>query len=909
MLFMRGICRAVRIGRAVRPRWCSVFLALIPWILSDIVALEAALGVVGPNDRCPVPTPYPPSGAPWGVVNNPSFENGFTGGVANQWVGWKDASYGGTVHFVGTEYRADGSYSQKLDLPQPTSDYQEAGLYQQLYVVAGATYTVTVRIYMVFPPETYAGEDLLAWLGVDPWGQANGDGPGMQWATEAAQKNVWHTRSITVRAQLPVMTIALKATRKWPQHGNGGRVWFDQVTIAGPVPTDPPPGPEPDPVDPETLVPATTGPNLVTNPSFEQAFAGGVSSGWNKWSTVGTDPYRIWKRSLRVGKVGGGRYDCGSLDALWQMNPKTILLYGGDPELGHNGVYNDINYLNGYAIMDDTIVVGRPAIDHHAAKYLTDPVYWGRFLADRLYLEQQEFPRIDCWQGLNEPDWGGTFHLVLAFEKAFAERLHELGMKSCSLNLSTGSPGNIWQMVAPAVPGYPSCPDLLAVADYLGHHCYGGPSDDLMVVNQVRDDVCSFAMRPRKFKDMYDRRGLRFPPVIATEGSTWGGNTAYWGDAVMSNDLTSMGTFMNADRWWCGYTNFVVGASCSWGGFEIANRPAIIAAVGAWNADHPADAVDGLYAQVFGSGATHPKTLSDMTPRGQFTGGINQSISGLIPGRRYLASCWLKYEFRGAQPTQLAFHLGIDPTGQTTNGNAATIDWGADQIADKVRIHEIYARAWRTFTASGGTASLWLRASQAAANPSFRCYVDLVEVRQIDDGSVIPIIERSPAAVAASAQVGSSPPDGAFTVRNSGSGTLSYTITDDASWLSCSPASGTSTGETDTLAIHYAPDGLAVGTYVATITISDPAAANSPQTIGVTMTVTPYVAPADFDRDGDVDLADFSLFQLCFNGPNTPPALHCSVDADMDADSDVDLGDFALFQTCFNGPNRPPACG
>ena len=29
---------------------------------------------------------------------------------------------------------------------------------------------------------------------------------------------------------------------------------------------------------------------------------------------------------------------------------------------------------------------------------------------------------------------------------------------------------------------------------------------------------------------------------------------------------------------------------------------------------------------------------------------------------------------------------------------------------------------------------------------------------------------------------------------------------------------------------------------------------------------------ADFDTDGDVDLADFGQFRSCFNGPNRPPA-------------------------------------
>jgi hypothetical protein len=65
---------------------------------------------------------------------------------------------------------------------------------------------------------------------------------------------------------------------------------------------------------------------------------------------------------------------------------------------------------------------------------------------------------------------------------------------------------------------------------------------------------------------------------------------------------------------------------------------------------------------------------------------------------------------------------------------------------------------------------------------------------------------------------------------------------------------------------------------------------------------------ADLLGDGDVDLADFSQFQSCFNGPNRPPAEGCSVQGDLDVDGDVDLSDFAVFQSCLNGPNRPPAC-
>jgi hypothetical protein len=71
-------------------------------------------------------------------------------------------------------------------------------------------------------------------------------------------------------------------------------------------------------------------------------------------------------------------------------------------------------------------------------------------------------------------------------------------------------------------------------------------------------------------------------------------------------------------------------------------------------------------------------------------------------------------------------------------------------------------------------------------------------------------------------------------------------------------------------------------------------------------TVVPFVS-SDFDGDGDVDLSDFSLLQICFHGPNQPVSTGCRP-MDFDDDADVDLSDFAVFQGCFNGPNRPQAC-
>jgi hypothetical protein len=62
----------------------------------------------------------------------------------------------------------------------------------------------------------------------------------------------------------------------------------------------------------------------------------------------------------------------------------------------------------------------------------------------------------------------------------------------------------------------------------------------------------------------------------------------------------------------------------------------------------------------------------------------------------------------------------------------------------------------------------------------------------------------------------------------------------------------------------------------------------------------------DLDLDGDVDLDDYLIFELCFGGPTqTSPPMDCAQEqydlADLDCDSNVDLGDFGAFQERFPG--------
>lgn len=59
-----------------------------------------------------------------------------------------------------------------------------------------------------------------------------------------------------------------------------------------------------------------------------------------------------------------------------------------------------------------------------------------------------------------------------------------------------------------------------------------------------------------------------------------------------------------------------------------------------------------------------------------------------------------------------------------------------------------------------------------------------------------------------------------FEITNVGTGTLTWSITDDAAWLSCSPASGTTTVETDTITVTVDRTGIETGSYSATITVT-----------------------------------------------------------------------------------------
>lgn len=78
-----------------------------------------------------------------------------------------------------------------------------------------------------------------------------------------------------------------------------------------------------------------------------------------------------------------------------------------------------------------------------------------------------------------------------------------------------------------------------------------------------------------------------------------------------------------------------------------------------------------------------------------------------------------------------------------------------------------------------------------------------------------------------------------FGVWNTGDGTLSYTINESVSWLSCTPTNDTSTGESNSITVNYSTASLATGAYNGTITVTAPGMNWSTQEVAVRLYVSP----------------------------------------------------------------------
>jgi M6 family metalloprotease-like protein len=137
---------------------------------------------------------------------------------------------------------------------------------------------------------------------------------------------------------------------------------------------------------------------------------------------------------------------------------------------------------------------------------------------------------------------------------------------------------------------------------------------------------------------------------------------------------------------------------------------------------------------------------------------------------------------------------------------------------------------------------------------------------QVAEGHLVTIglmepghIEFDPTSIAFVAQQGTDPAPLSFAVRNTGTGDLDWTASDDAAWLELDQTSGSvvAGGSLDITATVAASE-LAAGTYNAVVTVSG-SADNSPQTLAVGLELTPapvltlVAEPIDLEAVAGVD--------------------------------------------------------
>src|SRR3989441_1155895 len=212
----------------------------------------------------------------------------------------------------------------------------------------------------------------------------------------------------------------------------------------------------------------------------------------------------------------------------------------------------------------------------------------------------------------------------------------------------------------------------------------------------------------------------------------------------------------------------------------------------------------------------------------------------------------------GASPTSLSFAAtqgGANPPNQTvslSNTGGGTLSWSASDNA-----------AWLTLTPASGTGNATVTLTAATGTLTAGSYSGVITLSATGASSVTvpvtftvtaaPTISLSPTSLTYTATQGAAnPTNQTITVSNTG-GTLSWTTSDNTSWLSVTPATGSGNG-TLTASVNTAV--LATGPYAGTITVA--ASGATSRTASVTLTVNaPATSSAtmNWNANTEIDLA------------------------------------------------------
>lgn len=163
-----------------------------------------------------------------------------------------------------------------------------------------------------------------------------------------------------------------------------------------------------------------------------------------------------------------------------------------------------------------------------------------------------------------------------------------------------------------------------------------------------------------------------------------------------------------------------------------------------------------------------------------------------------------------------------------------------------------------------------------------------------------PTISMSPSSLGFTATAGgSNPASKTILISNSGSGTLSWNVTDNANWLTA-----TQSGSSVVAAINAA--GLAAGTYNAAITVTASGATNTPQTVPVTLTVSAAPPPTTgsvtltWNANSESDLAGYKVYRATASGAYGAPIASVSPGATQYVSSGLSVGTYFFIVTAFD---------
>ena len=228
----------------------------------------------------------------------------------------------------------------------------------------------------------------------------------------------------------------------------------------------------------------------------------------------------------------------------------------------------------------------------------------------------------------------------------------------------------------------------------------------------------------------------------------------------------------------------------------------------------------------------------------------------------------------GASPTSLSFTAhqgGGNPLAQTlniSNTGGGSLSWSASPNT-----------TWQTVSPTSGAGNGTVTVSVTTGILTAGSYAGNITLSATGASSMtvpvtftvtaLPTVNLSPTSLTYTATQGGTNPANQTVALTSAGGVVNWTVSDSASWLSVSPASGSSSS---TLTAAVNTTGLVAGTYNGTITVS--ATGSSSKTVAVTLTVsasTTSSATLTWAPNTDSDLAGYKVYRRTASGTYGAP--------------------------------------